>query len=127
MADIIEQKVARGEIHLSEMGWKMLAARRKIEQSGIPLLTREESERELAERRGYDYDDVLDDESPHTPEAQQGPSAADLVEEMAARGEIEISEMGRRLLAARREIERSGIRLFNREELDRELARRRGC
>lgn len=51
-ADIIEQKVARGEIHLSEMGWKMLAARRKIEQSGIPLLSREESERELAERRG---------------------------------------------------------------------------
>lgn len=52
VADLIEQEIGEGKIELSEMGKRMLAARRRIEQSGVPLLDREELDRERATRRG---------------------------------------------------------------------------
>lgn len=52
VADRTERRVASGELTLSEMGRKMLAARRRVEQSGILLLDEEGVLRERAERRG---------------------------------------------------------------------------
>jgi hypothetical protein len=52
VADLLEQEVADGKLVLSEMGKRMLAARRRIEQSGVPLLDREELDQERASRRG---------------------------------------------------------------------------
>lgn len=49
---IIDEQVARGERRLTDLGKRLLEARRRIEQSGIPLLNREELDRERAERRG---------------------------------------------------------------------------
>ncbi len=51
-ADLIDRAVARGELTLSPLGRKILEARRRIEQSGIPLLDEDELVRERAERRG---------------------------------------------------------------------------
>jgi len=48
----IEEQVVRGERTLTPLGRKLLEARRRIEQSGIPLLADAELEREKAERRG---------------------------------------------------------------------------
>jgi len=52
VADLLEQEVAEGKLVLSEMGKRMLAARRRIEQSGVPLLDRDELDQERAARRG---------------------------------------------------------------------------
>ncbi len=51
-AQMIEEQVVRGERTLTRLGMKLLEARRRIEQSGIPLLTDVALEREKAERRG---------------------------------------------------------------------------
>jgi hypothetical protein len=48
----IEEQVARGERTLSPLGRQLLEARRRIEQSGVPLLDDCELEREKSERRG---------------------------------------------------------------------------
>ena len=52
VVEIVDEQVARGERTLTPMGRALLEARREIEQSGLPLLTREELDRERAERRG---------------------------------------------------------------------------
>ena len=52
VVQIIDEQVARGERTLTPLGRKLLEARRRIEQSGIPLLADAELEREKAERRG---------------------------------------------------------------------------
>jgi hypothetical protein len=49
---MIEEQVARGERTLTPLGKRLLDARRRIEQSDIPLLSDAELEREKAERRG---------------------------------------------------------------------------
>jgi hypothetical protein len=50
----IEEQVVRGERTLTPLGRKLLEARRRIEQSGIPLLSDAELERESrASRRCY--------------------------------------------------------------------------
>jgi len=49
---MIDEQVARGERTLTPLGKKLLDARRRIEQSGIPLLDDAELDREKAERRG---------------------------------------------------------------------------
>ena len=51
-ADLIEQEIAEGKLVLSEMGKRMLAACRRIEQSGVPLLNRDELDQERTARRG---------------------------------------------------------------------------
>ena len=48
----IEEQVVRGERTLTPLGRKLLEARRRIEQSGIPLLADAELEREKIDRRG---------------------------------------------------------------------------
>lgn len=48
----IEEQVVRGERTLTPLGRKLLDARRRIEQSGIPLLTDAELEQEKAEPAG---------------------------------------------------------------------------
>ncbi len=50
--EMMDELVARGEITLTPIGKALLEARRRIEASGIPLLSDEELERERAERRG---------------------------------------------------------------------------
>ena len=40
------------KVEISPLSKKLLEARRRIEQSGIPLLSREKLDRERAERRG---------------------------------------------------------------------------
>ena len=52
VSELVDREVAAGRMVLSEMGKRLLEARRRIEQSGIPLLNREELDRERAERRG---------------------------------------------------------------------------
>ncbi len=49
---IVDEQIRRGERILTPLGKKLLEARRRIEGSGIPLLSREELDRERAERRG---------------------------------------------------------------------------
>lgn len=49
---IIDEQVARGERHLTDLGKRLLASRRRIEQSGVALLNRQELDGERAERRG---------------------------------------------------------------------------
>lgn len=55
---------------------------------------------------------------------KEGISAADLVEEEFRRKGIEISELGKQILAARRAVEQSGLPLLNEEELEKELEMR---
>jgi hypothetical protein len=50
--EILEDQAARGERLLTPLGARLLAARRRIEQSGITLLNDDELEQEKAERRG---------------------------------------------------------------------------
>jgi hypothetical protein len=52
VSQIIYDEVASGKLTLSPLGQKLLEARRRIEESGIPLLNDEELEQEKAERRG---------------------------------------------------------------------------
>ncbi|MFL6463432.1 MAG: hypothetical protein ACJ73N_03365 [Bryobacteraceae bacterium] len=52
VVEIIDEQIAHGERTLSPLGKKLLEAHRRIEQSGIPLLSREKLDRERAERRG---------------------------------------------------------------------------
>jgi hypothetical protein len=52
IAQAIEEQVARGERKLSPLGRRLLEARRRIEQSGVPLLDDRELEGEKADRRG---------------------------------------------------------------------------
>ncbi|MBV8709192.1 MAG: hypothetical protein JO182_32820 [Acidobacteriaceae bacterium] len=52
IVEIVDEQVRRGERILTPLGKKLLEARRRIEQSGIPLLSREELDHERAERRG---------------------------------------------------------------------------
>jgi hypothetical protein len=52
VSQIIYDEVASGKLVLSPLGKKLLEARRRIEESGIPLLNDEELEQEKAERRG---------------------------------------------------------------------------
>ena len=52
VACVIDEQVARGERTLSLLGKRLLEARRKIEECGVPLLDDGELEREKAERRG---------------------------------------------------------------------------
>ena len=52
VVQMIEEQVVRGERTLTPLGRKLLEARRRLEQSKIPLLTDAELEREKAERRG---------------------------------------------------------------------------
>src|SRR4030088_708993 len=52
VVQIIDEQVARGDRTLTPLGKKLLEARRRIEQSCIPLLSDEELDREKAERRG---------------------------------------------------------------------------
>jgi hypothetical protein len=52
VSQIIYDEVASGKLILSPLGKKLLEARRRIEESGIPLLNDEELEQEKAERRG---------------------------------------------------------------------------
>ena len=52
VVEMIDEQVARGERTLTPLGKKLLDARRRIEQSGIPLLDDAELDREKAERRG---------------------------------------------------------------------------
>lgn len=49
--EILEDQAARGERRLTPLGSRLLAARRRIDQSGIPLLNDDELEQEKAERR----------------------------------------------------------------------------
>jgi hypothetical protein len=51
VSQIIYDEVASGKLVLSPLGMKLVAARKRIEESGIPLLTDEELELEKAERR----------------------------------------------------------------------------
>ena len=51
----VKAKVAEPEI--SVLGKKLLEIRARIEASGVPLLTSEEIEREVAHRRGGYYDE----------------------------------------------------------------------
>lgn len=70
---------------------------------------------------------MTNEDSTHlTHPSNESGSAADLVEEEYRRLGKPISALGRAMLEARREIERVGIPLLNREELDREKAERRG-
>jgi hypothetical protein len=52
VVEMIDAQVARGERTLTALGKKLLEARRRIEQSNIPLLDDAELDREKAERRG---------------------------------------------------------------------------
>ena len=52
VVEIVDEQVRRGERILTPLGKKLLEARRRIEQSGIPLLSREELDHERAECRG---------------------------------------------------------------------------
>ena len=52
VVEIVDEQVQHGERTLTPLGEKLLDARRLIERSGIPLLDREELDRERAERRG---------------------------------------------------------------------------
>ena len=52
VVEIVDEQIQRGERSLTPLGKKLLEARRRIERSGIPLLSREELDRERAERRG---------------------------------------------------------------------------
>lgn len=52
VVEIVDEQVQRGERTLTPLGKTLLEARRRIEESGIPLLSREELDRERAERRG---------------------------------------------------------------------------
>jgi hypothetical protein len=52
VSQIIYDEVASGKRTLTPLGKKLLEARRRIEESGIPLLNDEELEQEKAERRG---------------------------------------------------------------------------
>jgi hypothetical protein len=49
---VITEEVARGERALSPLGQRLLEARRRIEDAGIPLLDDDALEREKAERQG---------------------------------------------------------------------------
>jgi hypothetical protein len=51
VSQIIYDEVASGKRTLTPLGKKMLEGRRRIEESGIPLLSDEELELEKAERR----------------------------------------------------------------------------
>lgn len=48
-------KAVKPEPEISELGKKLWEIRARIEASGVPLLTFEEIEREVAERRGGHY------------------------------------------------------------------------
>jgi hypothetical protein len=50
--EVIEDQAVRGERLLTPLGARLLAARRRIEKSGIPLLNDDQLEQEKAERRG---------------------------------------------------------------------------
>jgi hypothetical protein len=52
VVEIFDEEVRRGERILTPLGKNLLEARRRIEESGIPLLNREELDRERNERRG---------------------------------------------------------------------------
>ncbi len=51
VSQIIYDEIANGKLVLSPLGMKLVGARKRIEESGIPLLTEEELELEKAERR----------------------------------------------------------------------------
>ena len=52
VVEIVDEQVQRGERTLTPLGRKLLESRRRIEGSGIPLLSREELDRERTVRRG---------------------------------------------------------------------------
>jgi hypothetical protein len=52
VVEIIDKEVTGGNRQLTPMGPQMLAARRRIERMGTRLLTRDQLDREIAERRG---------------------------------------------------------------------------
>ena len=52
VVEIVDEQVTRGERTLTPLGRALLEARREIEQSGIPLLNRQELDQERTERRG---------------------------------------------------------------------------
>lgn len=49
-----------------------------------------------------------------------------IIDEQVARGQRQLTDLGKRLLESRRRIEESGVALLNRRELDCERAERRG-
>jgi hypothetical protein len=53
-------------------------------------------------------------------------SVVAILDEQMARGELQLTDLGKRLLESRRRIEQSGVKLLNRQELDRERIERRG-
>lgn len=52
VVEIIDQEVTGGKRQLTPMGRQMLEARRRIERAGTPLLSRDQLDQEIAERRG---------------------------------------------------------------------------
>ena len=52
VVEIVDAEIVRSHRTLTPLGSQLLEARRKIEQAGIPLLTREQLERERADRAG---------------------------------------------------------------------------
>ncbi len=59
-------------------------------------------------------------------ERHEARSVVAIVDEQVARGERQLTDLGKRLLESRRRIESSGVALLNRQELDCERAERRG-
>jgi hypothetical protein len=53
-------------------------------------------------------------------------SVVAILDEQMTRGELQLTDLGKRLLESRRRIEQSGVKLLNRQELDRERIERRG-
>jgi hypothetical protein len=49
---IVDEQVARSQRHLTDLGKRLLESRRRIEDSGVPLLNRQQLDCERAERRG---------------------------------------------------------------------------
>lgn len=52
VVEIIDEQVATGIRRLTPMGKQLLESRRQLQKAGVPLLSREELDRERAERRG---------------------------------------------------------------------------
>ena len=52
VVEVVDEQVSHNNRRLTPLGRQLLEARRKIEDSGVPLLSQEQLERERAERRG---------------------------------------------------------------------------
>ncbi len=63
---------------------------------------------------------------PPADDSRESRTVVVVMDEQVARGQRQLTDLGKRLLESRRRIEHSGITLLNRQELDYERAERRG-